>query len=420
MRNRNKVIASGVFHLLPFVIAVGATCSSARADLDASLISAWPQNGLDAAGTRRSSFAGPTFQPELKWFFPTEAPTIPHPNGTLVYANPTLGSDGTVYATSYNGNIYAVNPGGTEKWAHQVGQSLRSSASVAADGSIYQLSGQGLLHLDSDGQVLSNDADLQRNESSVTIDDDGKLHVVDGSTLRHLDSNGSEIWSVDVGGGIDATPVIGNGNTVYVGSRGPNVLNAIDNQGGLLWTFPISGGNVKAATIGDDGTIYAGGQSGGFFAINPNGTEKWRFDEADAIYTAAALTHNGGIVFAAKNAIFALDANGSEVWRYEEQSSGHGSVFVDINGNTFATRNTKVIALDSDGDLIWEFESASSSYVYSSVIMDDEGVLYFGAGDGLYAIAAPIPEPSSASILILSIVCLFLSRAQCTRLPLSN
>jgi outer membrane protein assembly factor BamB len=44
-----------------------------------------------------------------------------------------------------------------------------------------------------------------------------------------------------------------------------------------LWTFPIPGRNVKSATVGADGTIYSGDPSGDFFAINADGTKKWRF-----------------------------------------------------------------------------------------------------------------------------------------------
>ncbi len=51
----------------------------------------------------------------MKWSFLT---------GGWVDSSPALGVDGTVYAGSFDGSLYAINPGGTQKWAFQTGTSI--------------------------------------------------------------------------------------------------------------------------------------------------------------------------------------------------------------------------------------------------------------------------------------------------------
>ncbi|MGD9647542.1 MAG: PQQ-binding-like beta-propeller repeat protein [Pirellulales bacterium] len=73
-------------------------------------------------------------------------------------------------------------------------------------------------------------------------------------------------------------------------------------------------------------------------------------------------------------------------------AGNHGSVFVDANNHIFATRNNRVLAFDSAGNVLWQF--TADDQVLSSVILDDQGVLYFGTTESLYAIAHIVPEPA--------------------------
>ena len=66
----------------------------------------------------------------LKWAFAT---------GTVEYASPAIGADGTIYIASENSSlskIYAVNPDGSQKWAVPTVGS-ESSPAIGADGTIY-------------------------------------------------------------------------------------------------------------------------------------------------------------------------------------------------------------------------------------------------------------------------------------------
>ncbi|MDB4805128.1 immunoglobulin domain-containing protein, partial [bacterium] len=55
----------------------------------------------------------------------------------MVYSSPAIGSDGTIYVGSNSGNLYAINPDGTQKWAFETGGGVSSSPAIGSDGTIY-------------------------------------------------------------------------------------------------------------------------------------------------------------------------------------------------------------------------------------------------------------------------------------------
>ena len=54
-------------------------------------------------------------------------------------------------------------------------------------------------------------------------------------------------------------------------------------------------------------------------------------------------------------------------------------------------------SLSADGDLLWTYEAEST--ILSSVIMDEQGSLYFGTDNG-FVHALAIPEPSTIILLL--------------------
>ena len=80
----------------------------------------------DRQHTGRSPFTGPA-SPVQQWAFPT---------GDGIGSSPAIGADGTIYVGSCDGNLYAINPNGTEQWAFPLGV-LSSCPAIGADGTIY-------------------------------------------------------------------------------------------------------------------------------------------------------------------------------------------------------------------------------------------------------------------------------------------
>lgn len=74
---------------------------------------------------------------KIKWFFLTD---------DYILSTPAIGSDGTIYLSSNDDNLYAINPDGTLKWSITTGNSIFSSAAIAEDGTIYFGSNDHLLY----------------------------------------------------------------------------------------------------------------------------------------------------------------------------------------------------------------------------------------------------------------------------------
>ncbi len=108
------------------------------------------------------------------------------PTGRVVESSPAIGPDGTIYVSSYDHKIYALNSDGTERWEFETGAAIVSSPALAADHTIYVGS------------------------------DDGTLYA-----LRTRD--GKPRWSFVTGNHVCSSPAIGPDGTIYVGTGDHNL-----------------------------------------------------------------------------------------------------------------------------------------------------------------------------------------------------
>lgn len=142
---------------------------------------------------------------------------------------PAIGTDGTIYAGSWAGKLYAVNPDGSLRWSRSLTSNLQpvSAAALGQDGTIY-------------------------------------VGVGPYPYLAALNLDGSNEWAVSLGGNAP-TPTIADDGTIYAaGDR----LYATTPQGVQKWFFPIDG-VWGAPAVDSGGTAYIASTSS-IYAINPN------------------------------------------------------------------------------------------------------------------------------------------------------
>ena len=123
-------------------VAVAAVCSVLLAalillpklhDAFAQLAtSAWPMFHHDAVHTGLSTVSTGGNNGTLRWKF-----EIGESAGSQFISSPAIGADGTVYVGSFDDNVYAINPDGSQKWMFTTGDSVESSPAIGADGTIY-------------------------------------------------------------------------------------------------------------------------------------------------------------------------------------------------------------------------------------------------------------------------------------------
>lgn len=130
-------------------------------------------------------------------------------------------------------------------------------------------------------------------------------------------NEGIERWKFEAEP-IISSPAIAKDGTIYIGSciscetlRG--TLYAINPDGTLKWRFETSNSIDSSPAIAKDGTIYVGDDDGYLYAIYPNGTEKWSFGIHGNTFSSPAIGSDGIIYIGSNNGkLYAVYPNGTK------------------------------------------------------------------------------------------------------------
>jgi len=191
---------------------------------------------------------------------------------------PNVGNDGTIYFVS-GAALHAVGSDGKVKWTYDLPGDLEpwawSSPAIGKDGTIY-IAADCLSAVNQDGTekwIYGQGQFTFRSEPSVAPN--GTIYYANNDHLYAVNPDGTEKWTTKIGY-TESSPSIGK-KAIYMGGDGVMALDL--ETGDLLWRFDTEGKWVDASTIlGADETIYVGSDNGYFYALNPDGTEKWKVD----------------------------------------------------------------------------------------------------------------------------------------------
>ncbi len=158
-----------------------------------------------------------------------------------------------------------------------------------------------------------------------------------------------------------------SGRSSQVGPQGPNVK----------WTFQDNSIPFWEPVVAADGTIYVGGgytgDLGGFYAINPDGSLKW-VNNSIRVLDSAVLGPDGQIYVIAyaypENHPFllALNPDGTERWRYDWFSVDYygAELAIDQDGNIYHLTgcysqsdqrvHPSLLAFNPQGSIIWLYD----------------------------------------------------------------
>ena len=141
--------------------------------------------------------------------------------------------------------------------------------------------------------------------------------------------------------------------------------------------------------MGADGTIYIGSDDNNVYALNPNGTQKWKFATArHCVFPRRRWGLTGRSTSARTDGnVYALNPDGTQKWKF---ATGRHVVFLagGRGGRDDLRRlglDDNVYALNPDGTQKWEF--ATGNQVLSSPAVGADGTIYVGSLDGtVYAL----------------------------------
>jgi outer membrane protein assembly factor BamB len=184
-------------------------------------------------------------------------------------------------------------------------------------------------------------------------------------------------WSVDVGGAVEAQVTASpDEKTLYASSLGGRIT-AIARDGTERWRVDLGDRVYSTPCVADDGTIYVGSDGGRFSAISSDGRVLWRLETGADADTGAAVTKSGAIVFAAGQAVFAVRSGGDVGWRFQAKRKVFTSPALADDGTIiFGAQDHRVYALTPQGTLAWATDLGAD--VDGGPAIGDDGEIYVG------------------------------------------
>ena len=348
----------------------------------------WKMWGYDMHHTHRSPIVGSQTN-DLLWSRDYHSAIHPLPvisdNGTLYF--------GVDWDPDWGGyRFFSVSPiDGDENWTYDIGGSVPATAAIFWDPDSLEMNGR-IFASSNDGNVYAiapNGATewifyAGGNPGTITLAMDGTLYVSASGILFALSPyDGSVIWQFDTGNSNgNSAPAIDDNGIIYKGSF--ELLYALDSDGNVLWTFPTNGW-IGPPSIGSDGTIYI--SSDKIYSINSDGSEKWSTAiEGENYYNPPAIASDGTI-YIGSGQLYALDPDdGSVIWIFNEGTgvNPYSTPTIGGDGTIYAGgKGVSLFSIDPDGTENWSFDANER---LNSPVIGSDGTLYStSSDDNLYA-----------------------------------
>ncbi len=217
--------------------------------------------------------------------------------------------------------------------------------------------------------------------SPVVAPDTTIYFVSENDTLYALAPSGARRWSyyLGSGGGTQSTPAIAADGTVYVGDGRGNLLALPANLAAPLWSYRTGDSILSSPAI--CGAIYVGSSDGYLYALNPDGTLRWRNQIGSAIRSSPAVAPDSTIYVGADNQyLYAVNPNGTTRWNIWLTEAVHSSPLIGPDGTVYiGATNGRLWAVTGQGVVKWYFTTGGA--ITSSPAMDAQGRIYFGSHD---------------------------------------
>ena len=326
-------------------------------------------------------------------------------SGWRVRHGAALGTDGTIYVTAdgtYNEGwgsyaspalLHALRPDGSPKWTFSGANGAASPPTVGPDGTIYygaREAPDGYEHfhaVNPDGTERWRKEWYEEVIGNAAVSQDGRMLAVShvGNLWRFEDNGEANVltWTDVIGPGSDsvATPVVAADGTIYFGEGTPR-LQGLTLDGEVKWSFQ-PGSIITGLAIAPDGTTYVCAAGRLFFALNPDGSERWRVSRSLELRAAPVVAADGTIYVPAT--MVGGPTETGELLRLNRA----GDI---LATNTFAGSISKTPALAADGTL-WITDASGKLSVLG---VDGQVVAEYGsAALG----AAPVLSPNGTVIV---------------------
>ncbi len=342
--------------------------------------------------------------------------------GTIQYP-PAIGPDGTIYQPTNNG-LTKINSAGQIQWV--LNDIFPPSGTPLIENDILYFATSGcnpfLYAYDTEkhqrwqydlrqGQGVCGD---NQSRSSVVFNHDKSALLVTISYPAlavwafHLD--GTIQWKKGLNGqdpNRSSVAVNTNGD-LYLGTSGNGQLFALDSSGITRW-IRSTPGNILTPLIGDDGNIYitTSGLTGGdtLLSFDPSGTLRWQHQITQSVITKPLIMNGTTLFLVERNILHAFHNNGQEVWKWTAPNSENLSTLTsDQNGVVYLGSQDTLYAISADGILKQQFtlqEDLNFPVIISQGVLLISSNKPFSSNTFLYALGTYIPPPAKTPVIFI-------------------
>lgn len=246
--------------------------------------------------------------------------------GDRAYASPLVADDGTIWAGTDAKKVFAVTPKGDIAHRIDVDGEADTSPALGNDGTIVIAAGSQVYSIRRGGDVAWRFTTKGKVFTAPAITGDG-LTIVGSQDdgVYAISPTGTLAWRVDLGADVDGAGAIGDDGAIYVGTDGAEVVR-LDPGGTIAWRAPAGGFVRGGLAIGRNGDVLAGtygpiprvvrispeGQPKGSFSIRGTGAKEF------GIHGGPLEDEDGALYFGTQDdAAYAIDPDGSLRWRFE-------------------------------------------------------------------------------------------------------
>jgi len=154
-----------------------------------------------------------------------------------------------------------------------------------------------------------------------------------------------------------------------------------------IWRFQIATGDgiysYSSPAIGQDGAIYVGSSDNSVYAVNADGTLRWRYVTTGPVRSSPAIATDGTVYVGSASGLYALDPNGVLKWRYLTEGSVRSSPAIAADGTIYVgSSDDHLYAFNPDGTLKWSYLTGGT--ITSSPVVAADGTIYFGSFDNYF------------------------------------
>jgi outer membrane protein assembly factor BamB len=332
-----------------------------------------------------------------KWEFSATGPII---------APLALASDGTLYAGSEDGFLYALDDSGTLQWKFYAGP-IRDAPVIGADGSIYVMNLRGrVFALNPTGtqqwQVTTYDGEVWGKNGGAVSQNSFYAPTRDGLCAIGLD-NGEIRWKAGLGfEQFASVTLLPNGLLIFP-SRGH--LQAVNSDGQTIWQYPPLSDDATARNGGfpppgdtfftsgiaaaPDGTLIGATGRSGILALGWDGAYKWKLQTEGRPYNSATpLIASDGTIYQASGdcqisggcVLYALNSDGSQKWTLDTRAAMIATPLLAEDGTIYVISGVSLLGISPAGKIVEQVRLPNG--VESSPTLGSDGTLYVATNQG--------------------------------------